>query len=116
MVFLNAQAKGYPSPSRSPRTEWCAGSYAQIQPNALGASRSKSGRPEQIFSSAVSPNAFKIVFAVDHKPMTEFRKTNETSGEKLELKRGFPTEYQNEDLDEYFNSTYPNYTLERSSV
>ncbi|KAI1710438.1 hypothetical protein Ddc_13445 [Ditylenchus destructor] len=63
------------------------------------------------FSSAVSPNAFKIVFANYRKDLTEFRKTNETSGEKLELKKGLPTEYQNEYLDGYFN-----YTLERSSI
>ncbi|KAI1697762.1 hypothetical protein Ddc_19543 [Ditylenchus destructor] len=63
------------------------------------------------FSSAVSPNAFKIVFAQNDEPLTEFRKTNETSGEKLELKKGLPTEYQNENLDGYVN-----YTLERSSI
>ncbi|KAI1692578.1 hypothetical protein Ddc_23530 [Ditylenchus destructor] len=61
------------------------------------------------FSSAVSPNAFKIVFAENRKPLTEFRKTNETSGEKLELKKGLPIEYQDEYLNKYFN-----YTLERS--
>ncbi|KAI1698212.1 hypothetical protein Ddc_19233 [Ditylenchus destructor] len=63
------------------------------------------------FSSAVSPNAFKIVFAQNDEPLTEFRKTNETSGEKLELKKGLPTGYQNENLNGYFN-----YTLERSSI
>ncbi|KAI1708983.1 hypothetical protein Ddc_14068 [Ditylenchus destructor] len=63
------------------------------------------------FSSAVSPNAFKIVFAENRKPLTEFQKTNETSGEKLELKKGLPTEYQDEYLNGYFN-----YTLERSSI
>ncbi|KAI1691999.1 hypothetical protein Ddc_23917 [Ditylenchus destructor] len=68
------------------------------------------------FSSAVSPNAFKIVFAQNRKPLTEFRKTNETSGEKLELKKGLPTEYQNENLDRFYNRKYFNYTLERSSI
>ncbi|KAI1691931.1 hypothetical protein Ddc_23943 [Ditylenchus destructor] len=63
------------------------------------------------FSSAVSPNAFKIVFANYRKDLTEFRKTNETSGEKLELKKGLPIEYENERLDRYCN-----YTLERSSI
>ncbi|KAI1698698.1 hypothetical protein Ddc_18958 [Ditylenchus destructor] len=63
------------------------------------------------FSSAVLPNAFKIVFAKNRKPLTEFRETNKTSGEKLELKRGLPTEYQNQHLDGYFN-----YILERSSI
>ncbi|KAI1699509.1 hypothetical protein Ddc_18533 [Ditylenchus destructor] len=71
------------------------------------------------FSSAVSPNAFKIVFAQNHEPLTEFRKTNETSGEKLELKRGLPTEYQNEnsnDLNRCLDQHYLNYTLERSTI
>ncbi|KAI1699107.1 hypothetical protein Ddc_18738 [Ditylenchus destructor] len=63
------------------------------------------------FSSAVSPNAFKIVFAQNDDPLTEFRKTNKTSGEKLELKKGLPTDNQNEDLDGYVN-----YTLERSRI
>ncbi|KAI1697761.1 hypothetical protein Ddc_19542 [Ditylenchus destructor] len=63
------------------------------------------------FTSAVSPNAFKIVFAQNWKFMTEFKKTNETSAEKLELKEGLPTEYQNKNLDQYLN-----YTLERSSI
>ncbi|KAI1699364.1 hypothetical protein Ddc_18600 [Ditylenchus destructor] len=63
------------------------------------------------FSSAVSPNAFKIVFAENDEPLTEFRKTNETSGEKLELKKGLPTDYQNKNIYVYFN-----YTLERSMI
>ncbi|KAI1710427.1 hypothetical protein Ddc_13432 [Ditylenchus destructor] len=65
----------------------------------------------KVFSSAVSPNAFKIVFTENDDPLTEFRKTNKTSGEKLELKEGLPTEYQNKNLNGYFN-----YTLERSSI
>ncbi|KAI1690414.1 hypothetical protein Ddc_24954 [Ditylenchus destructor] len=68
-------------------------------------------RLSKSFFFADLPNAFKIVFAQNRKPLTEFRKTNETSGEKLELKKGLPTEYQNENLDGYFN-----YTLERSII
>ncbi|KAI1691412.1 hypothetical protein Ddc_24248 [Ditylenchus destructor] len=66
------------------------------------------------FSSAVLPNAFKIVFAETFDPLTEFRKTNETSGEKLELKPGLPAEYQ--DDDNKFLDRCINYTLERSSI
>ncbi|KAI1692886.1 hypothetical protein Ddc_23269 [Ditylenchus destructor] len=39
------------------------------------------------FSSAVSPNAFKIVFVDVDEPLTEFRETNNRSREKLELKK-----------------------------
>ncbi|KAI1691022.1 hypothetical protein Ddc_24510 [Ditylenchus destructor] len=64
------------------------------------------------FSSAVSPNAFKILFAeIWWDRMTEFKMTNETSGEKLELKEGLPTGYRNKNLERYYN-----YTLERSSI
>ncbi|KAI1692885.1 hypothetical protein Ddc_23268 [Ditylenchus destructor] len=63
------------------------------------------------FSSAVSPNAFKIVFAQTIRPLTEFRETNSTSREMLELKKGLPTEYQLEGLEKH-----ENYTLERSSI
>ncbi|KAI1699307.1 hypothetical protein DdX_17394 [Ditylenchus destructor] len=64
------------------------------------------------FSSAVSPNPFKIVFSGLYKEeLTEFRETNKTSGEILELKKGLPTEYQ---TDYYYECN--NYTLERSSV
>ncbi|KAI1691611.1 hypothetical protein DdX_21765 [Ditylenchus destructor] len=64
------------------------------------------------FSSAVSPNAFKIVFAQeDADDLTEFRETNKTTNEKLELKKGLPVEYQAEHLEEY-----ENYTLERSRI
>ncbi|KAI1692442.1 hypothetical protein Ddc_23614 [Ditylenchus destructor] len=63
------------------------------------------------FSSAVSPNAFKIVFVHSFQSLTEIRKTNKVSGEKLELKKGLPTEFRKENLKEYNN-----YTLERSSI
>ncbi|KAI1708989.1 hypothetical protein Ddc_14074 [Ditylenchus destructor] len=66
------------------------------------------------FSSAVLPNAFKIVFTETSDPLIEFRKTNNASAEKLELKRGLPTEYQ--DDDNKFLDRYINYTLERSSI
>ncbi|KAI1699595.1 tc5 transposase DNA-binding domain-containing protein [Ditylenchus destructor] len=55
------------------------------------------------FSSAVVPNAFKIVFLMykdedEDEPLTEFRDTNKTSGETLELKKRLltelPVEYQ----------------------
>ncbi|KAI1698127.1 hypothetical protein Ddc_19287 [Ditylenchus destructor] len=63
------------------------------------------------FSSAVSPNAFKIVFFKprgNQKHLTGFRETNKTSGEILELKEGLPVEYR---------SKYSGYnTLERSST
>ncbi|KAI1698909.1 hypothetical protein DdX_17630 [Ditylenchus destructor] len=68
-------------------------------------------RLSKTFSSAVSPNAFKIVLVQDNEPLTEFRGTNIASGEILELKKGIPTEYQ----DEQF-SVYDSYTLERYSV
>ncbi|KAI1692441.1 hypothetical protein Ddc_23613 [Ditylenchus destructor] len=65
---------------------------------------------ENDFSSAVSPNAFKITFnPYWGEELTEFRETNITSGEMLELKKGLPVECQNE-----CNEKYTNYTLERS--
>ncbi|KAI1693409.1 hypothetical protein Ddc_22848 [Ditylenchus destructor] len=63
------------------------------------------------FSSAVLPNAFKIVFSLRDEPLTEFREVNKNSGEKLELKKGLPIEYQVKYLDKWNN-----YTLERSSI
>ncbi|KAI1692658.1 hypothetical protein Ddc_23463 [Ditylenchus destructor] len=39
------------------------------------------------FSSAVSPNAFKIVFKEVYEPLTEFREMNYRSREKLQLKK-----------------------------
>ncbi|KAI1715175.1 hypothetical protein Ddc_11105 [Ditylenchus destructor] len=68
-------------------------------------------RLSKAFSTAVLPNAFKIIFAETDEELTEFRETNNASGEILELKKGFPVEYQNEHLNESGN-----YTLERSSV
>ncbi|KAI1692220.1 hypothetical protein DdX_21378 [Ditylenchus destructor] len=59
------------------------------------------------FSSAVSKNAFKIVFAGLDEELTEFREANNISGEKLGLKKGLQTNY--------YYQRY-NYTLERSSV
>ncbi|KAI1697027.1 hypothetical protein DdX_18736 [Ditylenchus destructor] len=66
---------------------------------------------KQAFSSAVSPNAFKVVFVQEDEPLTEFRVTNKTSGENLELKKGLPVEYPEEWL-----ADFDNYTFERSSV
>ncbi|KAI1696700.1 hypothetical protein DdX_18908 [Ditylenchus destructor] len=61
------------------------------------------------FTSAVLPNAFVIVFSQFYgETFTEFRETNETSGEILELKKGLPVEWQKEYLEDYCN-----YTLER---
>ncbi|KAI1696181.1 hypothetical protein DdX_19169 [Ditylenchus destructor] len=68
-------------------------------------------RLKQAFSSAVSPNAFKIVFVQYNEPLTEFQETNKNTNEKLELKKGLPVEYQEEDL-----KNYDNYTLERSAI
>ncbi|KAI1701558.1 hypothetical protein DdX_16033 [Ditylenchus destructor] len=68
------------------------------------------------FSSAVSPNPFKIVFAgreVADESLIEFRETNKTSGEILELKKGLPVEYC--EGDEFLRNDYK-YTLERSSL
>ncbi|KAI1694626.1 hypothetical protein Ddc_21947 [Ditylenchus destructor] len=71
-------------------------------------------RLKEAFSSAVSPNSFKIVFAqssIYKQPLTEFRETNKTTSEKLELKKGLPAEYQEDWLQDF-----DNYTLERSSI
>ncbi|KAI1700537.1 hypothetical protein DdX_16645 [Ditylenchus destructor] len=62
------------------------------------------------FSSAVSPNPFKIVFAELDKELTEFKETNNTSGEILELKKGLPAEYCKQADSFYY------YMLERSSI
>ncbi|KAI1710935.1 hypothetical protein Ddc_13197 [Ditylenchus destructor] len=68
-------------------------------------------RFSKTFSSAVSPNAFKIVFAQSSGPLTEFRETNNISREILELKKGLPTEIQKKYL-----TGSNHYTLERSNV
>ncbi|KAI1712612.1 hypothetical protein Ddc_12404 [Ditylenchus destructor] len=73
-------------------------------------------RLSKAFSSAVSPNAFKLVFVNNWNHFPEFRKTNETSGEKLELKEGFLTEYQNDYSDRNYKEKYPHYILERSII
>ncbi|KAI1693510.1 hypothetical protein Ddc_22766 [Ditylenchus destructor] len=66
------------------------------------------------FSSAKSPNSFKIAIYfspyAEFEPLIEFRKTNITSSEKLELKKGLPTGYQTENWEEDV------YTLERSMI
>ncbi|KAI1712564.1 hypothetical protein Ddc_12355 [Ditylenchus destructor] len=53
-------------------------------------------RLKKDFSSAVVPNAFKIVFLLykyeDEEPLTKFRDTNKASSETLELKKGLPAE------------------------
>ncbi|KAI1698176.1 hypothetical protein Ddc_19270 [Ditylenchus destructor] len=81
------------------------------------------------FSSAVSPNAFKIVFVQEDDPLTVFletiktsvpnedpltklQKTNKTSGEILELKKGLLVEYQTAHLKGF--DIYS--TLERSII
>ncbi|KAI1707026.1 hypothetical protein Ddc_15020 [Ditylenchus destructor] len=69
-------------------------------------------RLKEAFSFAVVPNAFKLVFVQYEQPLTEFRKTNKISGEILELKKGCPVEYQEEDWAEYRDI----YTLERSKI
>ncbi|KAI1696679.1 hypothetical protein DdX_18923 [Ditylenchus destructor] len=63
------------------------------------------------FCSAVSPNAFKILFCHRNGPLTEFREVNNISGEKLELKKGIPAEWQKKYLKKFNN-----FTLERSSI
>ncbi|KAI1706843.1 hypothetical protein DdX_12837 [Ditylenchus destructor] len=70
-------------------------------------------RLSKVFSSGSVPNAFKIVFSQykSRQSFTEFRATNKTSGEKLELKRGVPIEYRHRLLKD---SEY--YTLERSRL
>ncbi|KAI1704206.1 hypothetical protein Ddc_16244 [Ditylenchus destructor] len=69
------------------------------------------------FLSSASPSAYKIVFVQplfnfrwdDVDPLTEFRETNKTSGEILELKKGGPAEIKRECL-------VHNNTLERSRI
>ncbi|KAI1700856.1 hypothetical protein Ddc_17904 [Ditylenchus destructor] len=69
-------------------------------------------RLTKAFSSAVSPNAFKVVFEYEcDDQITEFRTTNMTSGEKLELKTEIPLECHAVDFD---NDYYC--TIERSSI
>ncbi|KAI1690995.1 hypothetical protein DdX_22169 [Ditylenchus destructor] len=71
-------------------------------------------RLSQPFSSAVLPNGFKVVFSQRNEPLeplTQFRETNKTLGEILELKKVLPTEYQPEHL-----KGHECYTLERSRV
>ncbi|KAI1711867.1 hypothetical protein DdX_09826 [Ditylenchus destructor] len=65
------------------------------------------------FSTAVVPNAFKVVFvrAPCHKLLTEFVKTNKTSGEKLELKQGLPVECRNENYEGWVNYVGALYSL-----
>ncbi|KAI1696938.1 hypothetical protein DdX_18784 [Ditylenchus destructor] len=67
-------------------------------------------RLKEAFSSAVSPNAFKIIFVQVNDPLPIFREANKNSNEELELKKGLPVEYQEEYLE-----NFDNYTLERSS-
>ncbi|KAI1693703.1 hypothetical protein DdX_20514 [Ditylenchus destructor] len=69
-----------------------------------------SDRLSKVFSSAVSPNTFKIVFVDLYEELSEFRETNNTLGEILELKKRLPVECQNRNLK------YNNYTLERSRI
>ncbi|KAI1705621.1 hypothetical protein Ddc_15647 [Ditylenchus destructor] len=68
-------------------------------------------RISKAFSSAVSPNAFKVAFVLRYKSLAEFREMNNTSREILELKKGFPSEYP----QKHFQG-YDYYTLERSSI
>ncbi|KAI1698034.1 zinc finger, c4 type (two domains) domain-containing protein [Ditylenchus destructor] len=73
-------------------------------------------RLSKAFFSAVSPNAFKIVFVQYDGHLAEFQERNNTSGEILELKKGLPVEYKNLPTvwpTEYLKK-YDNYTLERS--
>ncbi|KAI1695335.1 hypothetical protein DdX_19633 [Ditylenchus destructor] len=68
-------------------------------------------RLKQAFFSAVVPNAYKVVFTQDDDSLSEFRETNTNANEILELKKGLPVEYQEEDLEDF-----DNYTLERSAI
>ncbi|KAI1690756.1 hypothetical protein Ddc_24713 [Ditylenchus destructor] len=67
---------------------------------------------KKAFSSAVVPSAFKVVFSDVAESLIEFRETNNTLREKLELKKGLPVEYR----AEYFDKINFCYTLERSSI
>ncbi|KAI1724009.1 hypothetical protein Ddc_05207 [Ditylenchus destructor] len=69
-------------------------------------------RLSKAFSSAILPNAFKIVFSELEVQLTEFRETNNTSGEILELKKGLPVDYYGKDVEK----DYHNYTLERTNI
>ncbi|KAI1704207.1 hypothetical protein Ddc_16245 [Ditylenchus destructor] len=79
-------------------------------------------RLSKAFSSAVSPNTFKIVFTIyrwgfrGNEPLTEFRETNKTSGEVLELKKGLSTDYPNEWFDDNLARNGLLYTLERTII
>ncbi|KAI1692222.1 hypothetical protein DdX_21380 [Ditylenchus destructor] len=78
-------------------------------------------RLSKAFSSAILPNTFKIVIVQDkehcYKELNEFRETNNTSSEILELKKGLPAEYQKEDFEKYvYQLLYECHTLERSSI
>ncbi|KAI1702238.1 hypothetical protein Ddc_17215 [Ditylenchus destructor] len=73
-------------------------------------------RLKQAFSSAVSPNAYKIVFVQVGEPLTEFRETNKTSREVLELKKGLPVEYPEECAEDFNHQNFDHYTLKRCSV
>ncbi|KAI1702557.1 hypothetical protein Ddc_17011 [Ditylenchus destructor] len=68
-------------------------------------------RLSKAFSSATSPNAFKIAFVQNRGPMAEFRETNKTSGEILELKKGISVELLTEPLKNFYTCT-----LERFSI
>ncbi|KAI1704209.1 hypothetical protein Ddc_16247 [Ditylenchus destructor] len=72
----------------------------------------------KVFSSAVSPNAFKIVFkSIDpDEPLTKFQETNKTSGEILQLKEGLSTDFPNEWFDDDFFHSGLLYTLERTII
>ncbi|KAI1700413.1 hypothetical protein Ddc_18095 [Ditylenchus destructor] len=73
-------------------------------------------RLKQAFSSAVSPNAYKIAFVRVNEPLTEFGETNKNSGEVLELKRELPVEYPEECAEDFNHPDFDHYTLQRSSV
>ncbi|KAI1704208.1 hypothetical protein Ddc_16246 [Ditylenchus destructor] len=60
--------------------------------------------------SAVSPKRKIVFLKLGNRTLTEFRETNKTSGEILELKEGLPTELNLEIYDDICI----NYTLERS--
>ncbi|KAI1691013.1 hypothetical protein DdX_22157 [Ditylenchus destructor] len=61
-------------------------SFAEMRP-CLGPTVRVKQTIIDAFSSAVSPNAFKIVFSQCNKPLTEFQEMNYRSQEKLELKK-----------------------------
>ncbi|KAI1694062.1 hypothetical protein DdX_20316 [Ditylenchus destructor] len=49
-------------------------------------------------------------------PLPVFRETNKKSNEILELKKGLPVEWQEEDLKYFDFEDFYNYTLERSTI